>query len=664
MDDAVSCSSPNSGAFRLLNPDALVAGQPGEVLLAYRAGPGGMHPGDCLVLELPSAWYTRHSCSSFENLARFQAQDPESANYFGVLNADHTKSFSYRVVPNQRLTGDPNRFVGLLHIQLVQGELTACEEITILIRGWKERGEFKVPEAGGEGWIQGQLWVGNKRSWAASLEPVSLIVQSGPPMEVAVAVPSKGKVGETQTLKMRLLDANFNPVSMWPGKVRIGFPPGVEGLPDEVSAAQLNAYEDGLVTLAFRVTQAGTYRLRIVPSGLPAVWSNPLLVEDSPSLERTYWGDLHAHTELSKDGVGEVPFRYARDVSLLDFVATTEHNTEQDNPLAPVALLRDEEWDSLRQEVIDYNQPGEFVTLLAFENSAISPSGHQNVYYPTTDTPILLGGQLDKTWEEAKPYGALIIQHHSGIIWDSRRLPNILSRLFALLVEGSFVDWDAHSEIPRTALEIYSLHGQSEYYKPRDALSYENCGLGLPRDDESQNCPTGISKHGPHYARDAWARGLRMGTVAGSDDHRAQPGKSGGGLTAVVADSLARDSIFEAIQNRRTYATTGDRILLDFRINGAPMGSEIATSGPPEITVSVIGTAPLEYLQIMRCELGSGTWRKLYCTREHSRIVAITTTDASFSADSVYYVRLQQTNRTHGRPVRAWSSPIWVQKER
>ena len=36
-----------------------------------------------------------------------------------------------------------------------------------------------------------------------------------------------------------------------------------------------------------------------------------------------------------------------------------------------------------------------------------------------------------------------------------------------------------------------------------------------------------------------------------------------------------RESIWEAIKARRTYAVTGDRILCDFKINDAWMGSEI-----------------------------------------------------------------------------------------
>ena len=44
---------------------------------------------------------------------------------------------------------------------------------------------------------------------------------------------------------------------------------------------------------------------------------------------------------------------------------------------------------------------------------------------------------------------------------------------------------------------------------------------------------------------------------------------------AALVDDFSRDGIFEAISARRTYALTGDRIELDFTVDGAPMGATI-----------------------------------------------------------------------------------------
>ena len=86
-----------------------------------------------------------------------------------------------------------------------------------------------------------------------------------------------------------------------------------------------------------------------------------------------------------------------------------------------------------------------------------------------------------------------------------------------------------------------------------------------------------------HHAIDGWARngeyrgcrteaGLRFGFVGSSDDHAGFPGAYGEGLMAALVSDFSRDGIFEAIRARRTYALTGDRIELDFSVDGAPMG--------------------------------------------------------------------------------------------
>lgn len=42
-----------------------------------------------------------------------------------------------------------------------------------------------------------------------------------------------------------------------------------------------------------------------------------------------------------------------------------------------------------------------------------------------------------------------------------------------------------------------------------------------------------------------------------------------------MAEERTRESLWEAINARRTYAVTGDKILCDFKINDSWMGSEI-----------------------------------------------------------------------------------------
>ena len=108
---------------------------------------------------------------------------------------------------------------------------------------------------------------------------------------------------------------------------------------------------------------------------------------------------------------------------------------------------------------------------------------------------------------------------------------------------------------------------------------------------------------------DALRRGARIGFAGGSDDHTARPGFASppphhfgirGGLTAALASACTREALWEALKARRTYATTGVRILLDVTANDHAVGSAFSTGGPVELSVHVVGTAPLWRVEVLR----------------------------------------------------------------
>ena len=102
-----------------------------------------------------------------------------------------------------------------------------------------------------------------------------------------------------------------------------------------------------------------------------------------------------------------------------------------------------------------------------------------------------------------------------------------------------------------------------------------------------------------HRRSEDWAgtfltAGHRLGIMASGDNHSGNPGygclkpshnwdtqEIGMALIAVQAEQLTRESIFRALYDRRVYATSGARILLDFRVAGQPMGSEVRTDDAP-----------------------------------------------------------------------------------
>lgn len=68
-----------------------------------------------------------------------------------------------------------------------------------------------------------------------------------------------------------------------------------------------------------------------------------------------------------------------------------------------------------------------------------------------------------------------------------------------------------------------------------------------------------------------------------------------GGLVAVRADGRDRAAVWDALQRKETYATSGPRILLDFDMiapdgTPVPMGGHVAQSQPPRFEVRALGS--------------------------------------------------------------------------
>ena len=103
--------------------------------------------------------------------------------------------------------------------------------------------------------------------------------------------------------------------------------------------------------------------------------------------ERIYWGDLHSHTRLSWDGVGDGVFDYARYVSGLDFHAITDHSRSSEDGFT--RGLGPEVWKEHGEAVDAHNESGKFVTLHAYEASFRAPYGHHNVYFRGAPGPLL-----------------------------------------------------------------------------------------------------------------------------------------------------------------------------------------------------------------------------------------------------------------------------------
>ncbi len=649
---------PDPGSMTLLSKD-LVAGVEGELLLRYTAGSEALPKGSRIWVELPAIWYNKIGCSRLDTGLEWQYMDARADGYFAALHTPQGVTVKYDKGTNADIWGVGNRFVQVFSFQIRGRDLETGQNIDLVFRHHLNGGSAFTPGVVGSGPVRWMVVSPDQK--LPRLNPVQVLTDPGLPREYRVeslwleivagrpasleaTLPSRAAASETVILKVRLLDTFYNLCRDTQIPIRLSAQGPVKYMPAEIYPAQ-----DGVARAEITFSGPGVVKVTAHTQGLESV-SNPLEVSGSLPASRIYWGDIHSHSQWSNDGMGVKPFDYARDASALDFYALTEH----------VRHISPDEWTAIQNKVAQYNRPGSFATILAFEDSAIQPSGHFNLYFKQAGAAIRIPEQLDELPAMYGGLDPLVIQHHPGIQWQvDLGIFNFLVCAFNRLL-GPQVEWAAFPEVPRSAVEIYSLHGSSEVYGPHDALSYENCDLTLPRGGrEVGPCRTGTSLAGSHYVRDGWAAGYVMGTVAGSDDHRAQPGRRGGGLTAVMAADLSRDAVWRAIDERRTYATTGERIILDFSVNGKPMGSLIEPATEIDIKIKALGTDTIKELIVLGYDWQTEEWLRVVEIHPDRAFVEVQKVLPSRSP-AMYYVRLEQVSPVNGRPVRAWSSPIWV----
>jgi len=217
-----------------------------------------------------------------------------------------------------------------------------------------------------------------------------------------------------------------------------------------------------------------------------------------------------------------------------------------------------------------------------------------------------------------------------------------------------------------TALIIPHQHPGGDWTGPdRDKMRlvemYSHWG-GFERPDGEP--PFCMGKHRPGGSvSDALASGMRLGFVAGSDDHTGHPGNSffwvfgdcPGGLTGVWATDLSTDSIWHALHDRACYATTRARILVKFTVNGAMMGSQIRLSSPGEprrLEAEVHGTADIDEVCLIR------NGETVFSETPGCLDVQVAFADEERlegGDDCYYYLRVTQSDGEM-----AWASPVWV----
>lgn len=300
---------------------------------------------------------------------------------------------------------------------------------------------------------------------------------------------------------------------------------------------------------------------------------------------RLVYGDIHNHNAHGY-GRGSIERSVENARSHLDFFAFTGHSSWHDLGDYGGRAAHFTEgfkrlkatWPHVQKVIADANRDSEFCAFLGFEWHS-NFFGDQCVVFPEDFQPIFYTSKLEELRRFCIERSALMIPHHLGYP-SGRRGAN----------------WEVFDEACTPVVEVYSYHGNSDDDRgPYPFLS------GSPGGRQTSNTTQAALK-----------RGLRFGFVGSSDSHSGFPGAYGEGLMAAWVKELTRAEILAAIRARRTYALTGDRIEVDFTVNGAMLGSTIDCGADLDVRYAVEGRDELDCVElIMNGRVAHRAWPEL-----------------------------------------------------
>lgn len=286
------------------------------------------------------------------------------------------------------------------------------------------------------------------------------------------------------------------------------------------------------------------------------------------------FGDIHNHNALGY-GIGSLERSIDIARSHLDFFSFTGHSSWHD--MEPMEGGRErhwlegferleKNWPKVQSLISQANSNEDFTAFLGFEWHS-SHFGDQCIIFPDDHQPLFAPNDISRLREFCIERNALMIPHHLAYPEGMRG-----------------VNWEVFNTRCTPIVEIFSEHGNSE--DDRGAYSFFNHSMGGRQTSQT--------------AQAALASGLRFGFCASSDSHNGFPGGYGEGLMAVQSRGNSRSDIFEAINARRTYALTGDRIYIDFNVDGFPMGSEIEAGRQASVQYDVRCPDEIDVIELIQ----------------------------------------------------------------
>lgn len=612
---------PAADLHGAVDPPIVEAASGHTLVVTLKVGPELTIPtGGHITMEVPATWEA-HLGNCFRRAIRTVGNREQIRGGYGAFTDVACSNSEVRL----ELAGSWGRILDLVDVVVTEGEIRPGDEVRLIL-GPPDGNLVQVQKhAQGVVLTVGVDLEGDRAYRRAATHPTLRVIGAAPD-RLRVFAPAVVAPGQEFRVRVLPVDVySFNPATGYRGCVQVFADEDVR-VPVKLEV-DMEADPGGASTVA-SASSSGVHFITVLdPAAGISGRSNPIGVGFTPD-RGIYFGEMHSQMWRSM-GTGTTAefFEWGRDAAGLDFCAPANHYNWRFE-------VTDEIWGELVDTCNAFNDPGRFATLISYEWGGARGSGHKNVYY-RADWGEFAYWYRDHTspddlWRTLEGRDVLTVPHHTKALGG--------------------VDWGYRNDRHQRLVEICSKWGFSE-------------------------------EGGPHCVQAALAMGHRLGFVGGTDSHYGLANQGsyhvndGNGLACVMATELTRDAIWQALYERRCYATTGDRILVDFAMctgcgGGVtpplPMGTDLdvdlAGIGPRTFSMRIAGTYWIDTVEILRnnrvvfsAAPGEEVWEGEWTDSEPLQPLAFA---PSFPYDRpfvFYYMRVVQGNRQ-----RAWASPIWL----
>ena len=483
----------------------------------------------------------------------YQTSDPTKPNYVTIRSSNDSVVFTTGAYPASGQYSTSLGAAGALRLAffLSEGQLTEGDTVTVTFGDTSGGSPGLQTVHYSNSALRYPVWVATGPAEEGgvlhSLPELPVEVLGGPASGVQGFAPAMAEIGEEIEVTIRTEDRFRN-------RAETDIPQSYEIVLNGVVLKTVQTEGKPLVRVPISFSEEGVHRLSYRSAdGAISGTSSPILVEKDLE-QRVYWGETHGHSGWA-EGLGLVDnyFEFAREESRLDFVTLSEHDLWMDLS----------EWSEMREAVEAHFRDGQFITFMGYEWTSLPQfGGHHNVLFRDPETAILAGTQYYPELNQL--YAGLRggIPEEDVVVVPHAHQPG---------------DWTKSDPGLERLVEIVSYHGTFEWF-------------------------------GRRYLDQGW----EVGFIGSSDDHVGSPGyrprafgspgsDNFGGLAAVYASELSRDSVFDALRNRQAYATNGARIILTARLNGQEMGTRLPSASPTRtLSGKVVGTAPIASLTLLK----------------------------------------------------------------